>query len=254
MKIWISALLLVIAALILGGLGYIGYFGGRVITVRPATAAPRPEERGIAAVFLSGDMGNHVGMGPPVTRAIAAHGLPVVAINSLTYFRTRRTPAEAQALIRRAMARALALPGIRRVVLIGQSFGSDMLQSALPGLTADERAHVVMVGLTVPGATVDFKATPGGLWSPAATDIPAAATGRLLTWVPVTCIQGKDEPDSLCPSMTMPNVTRVALPGGHALQYDSALLSRTLIAAIDTATGKPATTLPKFQTSPTARP
>lgn len=250
MKIGISAVLLVIAVLILGGLGYIGYFGGPVMTVIPATAAPQPDERGIAAVFLSGDMGDHVGMGPPVTRAIAAHGLPVVAINSLTYFRTRRTPAQAQALIRQAMARALALPGMHRVVLIGQSFGSDMLQSALPGLTTEERARVVMIGLTVPGATVDYKATPGGLWSPAVTDIPAAATGRLLTWTPVICIQGKEETDSLCPSMTMPNVTRVALPGGHTLRYDSALLSRTLIAAID----KVAATLPKFQTSPTARP
>ncbi|MES2496542.1 MAG: AcvB/VirJ family lysyl-phosphatidylglycerol hydrolase [Pseudomonadota bacterium] len=50
--------------------------------------------------------------------------------------------------------------------------------------------------------------------------IPAAPAARGLSGAPVLCIQGIEEDDSLCPSMTMTNVTRVSLPRGHMLNFD----------------------------------
>lgn len=228
------------AASLSAGLGYIGYFGGELFTPVTPTGPIRVDERDLAVVFFSGDMGPHVGLGPSVVAALSAHGLRVTAVNSLVYFRIKRTPREARALVIAGIERTLVQTGAKHLILVGQSFGSDMLQQSLPGLPPALRARVAFVVLTVPGVTLDYQAFPGGLWSSA--DQPTALpTGRKLDWVPSLCIYGAAEPDSLCPYLTMPNVTRLALPGDHFLRRDPDPLARAIIAAID----RIAATLPK---------
>jgi type IV secretory pathway VirJ component len=230
-----------IAVVVLGtgaGLGYIGYFGGPVFSYQPATGRTARAERGLAVLFLSSDMGPHVGMGRSLVSRLSASGLPVVTINSLAYFRKRRTPAEARTLIEEGIGRALALPGTRRIVLVGQSFGADMLQAALAGMPRPFRSRILLVILVVPPDSTMFRASPGAIFDFGQRAVPAAPTAVQLTWAPVLCIRGMEEDDSLCPHMTMPNVTRVTLPGGHMLRFDgdrvyAAMLPRIRAAAAD---------------------
>jgi type IV secretory pathway VirJ component len=224
-----------LAALIAGLFAYIGYFGGPVIMPVPATASPAKAERGLAAVLLSGDMGPKIGMGHQLVERLAAGGIPVLAVNTLTYFRVRRTPAENEALIARVVQRALAMPGTRRIVLVGQSYGADMLQAGLPALPQTLRDKIVLVALIVPGATINYRASPSEIFSRAGTDTPALPTARLLDWVPVLCIHGAREAASLCPLLTTANVHTVTLPGGHPLRRDAARVYAVLDAAISEA-------------------
>jgi type IV secretory pathway VirJ component len=120
----------------IGLLAHLGYFGGDIFRLYPARGPSAAAERHVGVVFLSSDMGLNVGMGGQIADRIAADGLPVVGVNSLTYFRHQRTPGEATALIEDAMRRALARPGVDSLVLIGQSFGADMLQASFPDLPA----------------------------------------------------------------------------------------------------------------------
>lgn len=229
------ASLAVIVALLIGFMGYIGYFGGVVFVPVPATGRPAPAERGLVAVLLSGDMGFKIGMGPQVAARLAADGIPVIGINSLAYYRVRRSPAENEALIAEATRRALALPGARGVVLIGQSFGADMLQAGLPALPRELRDKVALVALIVPLDTIEYRASPAELFNLAPPDAPALSTARRLDWVPVLCVHGEEETDSLCPLLTMPNVRRVALPGGHPMRHDDHLVHAVLKQAIGAA-------------------
>ncbi len=60
-------MLLASLALVLGAIGYLGYigwFGGPVYRLVPAAGAAPTRERGVAAVFLSGDSGANTGMAP----------------------------------------------------------------------------------------------------------------------------------------------------------------------------------------------
>lgn len=228
---WLAAVLAAVA-LVLGGLGYLGYFGGPVFMLVPAAGERRAAVPHVAAVLLSGDAGFKVGMGPRIAARLAADGMPVVGVNSLTYFRTRRSPAENEALIDDAMHRALALPEIDTVVLIGQSFGADMLQAGLPRLPEAARRHVLLVALIVPGDTVDFRASPDELLNFEKADVPALPTARQLTWVPTLCIHGESESGSLCPLLRQPNVSRVTLPGGHMLNRDVDAVYAVLLRAI----------------------
>jgi len=213
-------------------LGYIGYFGGPVFKDFPATAHPAPDMAGLGAVLLSGDMGLQVGMGPKISTRLAAEGIPVVGINSLTFFKTERSPAENQALIISAMRHALTIKGVTHVVLIGQSFGADMLQAGLPAMPAAMRARVALVALVVPGDTLDFRASPSELFNLRRPDAYALPSASQLTWAPVLCIHGVEETDSLCPLLHLPNARIVGLPGGHFLNRDVGRVEQEVLRAI----------------------
>jgi len=183
----------VIAALLLSAstfFGYIGYFGGAVFSLNRASGEPIPAEKGLAVLFMSSDMGPHVGMGRVLVSRLAAGGLPVVSINSLAYFRKRRTPGDARALVIEGMRRALALPGTTRLVLVGQSFGADMLQTALAEMPPQIRGKILLIILIVPPDSTMFRASPAEMFDFGQEGVPAVPTARRLNWAPVLCIQG----------------------------------------------------------------
>lgn len=212
--------------------GHLGYFGGPVYRDLPATAAAPPALKGTVAVLMSGDLGFNIGMGPDVAKRLRADGIPVVGVNSLTAFRHTRTPEQVQALVTDAARHALAFAHADRLILIGQSFGADMLHVGLTALPSDLRARVRLVALVVPGATVQFRASPSDILTMHIATKDALPTARLLDWSPVLCIHGEKEADSLCPLLTGPRVQTVALPGGHALRRDAGAVHAVLIDAI----------------------
>lgn len=214
----LPALIVLLAAVLLA-LQWLGYLGGDPFsTYRPA--GYQPGHGAPVAIILSGDMGMNIGMGPGIATRLTRDGIPVVGVNSLTYFRKTRTPADATALIERAMARAHAIDPTARILLIGQSFGADMAHVGLAGLPAARRRAIAMVALVVPGATVEFRASPGEMFTFLMADADALPTARQLDWVPLLCVQGRQEPASLCPLLHQPNLHSVALPGGHPLHHD----------------------------------
>lgn len=211
-------------------LTWLGTFSPDPFTnVMPVAGAPH---RDVAAVVLSGDMGFRVGMSRQVASRLAAEGIAVVGVNSLSFFHTTRTPAEATGLIEAAMQRAQALGHVRRVVLIGQSFGADMLHVGLAGLPVMLRPQVAMVALVVPGATVAYRASPGEIFTFLLPEADARPTARRLGWAPLLCIHGMEEAASLCPLLRRPNLAVIALPGGHPLHHDVDALYRSIHAAM----------------------
>ena len=226
---WIAAL----TAGVVGFLTYIGYWGGAVFTPIPATGPPGTAKAGLAAVILSGDMGFAVGMGPKIADKLAADGIPVIGVNSLTFFRHARMPGEVKAMLADATQRALAFGHARQVILIGQSFGADMLHVGLTGLPPRLRERIRMVALVVPTETVFFQASPSEMFSWVDPDADARETAGQLTWVPTVCIRGREEQDSLCPHLHQRNVQQVVLPGGHPLHWDVDAVHAVLSAAID---------------------
>lgn len=224
---WILLAMSGLVAAILLGFAWLGYLGGDPFMVlRPAGYQARPGAP--VAIILSGDMGFRVGMGPRIAERLEKDGVPVIGINSLTYFRTTRTAAQATALIEDAIARALAINPAARIMLIGQSYGADMLHVGLANLPAEARRKIALVTLVVPGATVEYRASPSEILTFAMAEADALPTARQLDWTPLLCIQGVEEPASLCPLLHQPNLHSVALPGGHALSWDVDAVYRTL--------------------------
>jgi type IV secretory pathway VirJ component len=210
----------------------VGWFGGPVFTFVPARAEPAPAAREVAAVLFSGDMGFHIGMAGAVAAKLAETGIPVLGVNSLAYFRTERSPAEAARLIQAAMSEALRLSHRPRLLLIGQSYGADILPTGYAGVPAALRARVALVALVVPDETIVLQASPADLLPVPARSHDALPAAARLGETPTLCVFGEEQSDSLCARLRLPNLTRVALPGGHYLHRDSGAVARTLLAGL----------------------
>jgi type IV secretory pathway VirJ component len=187
----------------------------------------------LAAVYFSGDMGMRFGMGPYVADALAKAGVPVLGVSSSTAFGHHRSAEEVDAIVANAIRDTLKRTGADKIILMGQSFGADMVRVGMVSLPEDLRKRVVAVVLVVPGETAYFRADPTNIAYHGTPDADASSV-RQLTWVPITCIRGATETDSLCPLMLTPNVQRIVLPGGHFLRSDHDLLVRTIFSALGT--------------------
>jgi type IV secretory pathway VirJ component len=227
-----------IGAALLGLFAAVGWFGGPLFAFVPARAAPAPAVRGVAAVLLSGDMGFHIGMAGAVAAKLAAAGIPVVGVNSLTFFRTERSSAETARLVEAGIARALSLTHRPRILLIGQSYGADVLPTGYAGVPAPLRARVALLALVVPGETVALEASPAGVLPVSAPSRDALPAAERLGTTPALCVFGAEQRDSLCARLDLPNLTRTALPGGHYLHRDSGAVARALLAGLAREDGK----------------
>lgn len=212
-------------ALLLGAAGFLDRDPHRLF----AASGPRA---GVSALYFSGDMGLRFGMGPATSQALAAHGVSVLGVNSSVLFRTHKTRAETSATVAQAVRDGLRQAGSDRLVLIGQSFGADILQTGLVDLPANLRRHVRAVILVVPGRDVFFRADPTGFAYRGTPDSDGAEAVRALRWVPLTCIYGTEERDSACPAARGTGATVIAMPGGHFLHRDSAGLIGHVLAAV----------------------
>lgn len=225
------------AALLLA-LFYIGYIGnGALFDTLPAQATTRQHQPRVVALYLSGDMGFHAGLGPDVAERLTRQGIPVIAENSLHFFRTRRTPEEAGAMIADGLRRAIALDPGARLLLLGQSFGADVIAPSLPYVPTALRRRIAFIGLIVPGATRQWRASPSEIFSWGEPDEDAITAAQRLSWAPLLCIHGAKEAESLCPTLHQPNVTRLELPGGHPLHHDADAVSAALLQAIGRTVG-----------------
>lgn len=204
---------------VVGFIAYTGYFRRDPFVLSAIKKANAPIRNDIAVIFLSGDMGFDLGTSGVVMKRLMGDGIRVIGINSATFFRQRRTPAETAMLLADA-ANKLNLPKTARLTLIGQSYGADMLQAALPKVGAAMRARIKAVVLIAPTRTVYFQVSLRELLERLPPDADGIDTARLLTWVPTLCIHGVADKGSLCPQLVQLNVAQKPLPGGHLMHKD----------------------------------
>lgn len=237
-RLMAGLLIFFVIAIGLGGikLAYIGAFGGQLYYDLPAQKVRNPPPSDIAIILLSGDMGFKVGLGPRIAQGLADKGFAVTGVSSLVHFRKARKPAEITRYVEDAMAHATAATGARRYILVGQSFGSDMLHVGLDTLPPAWRRKIALVAMVVPTDTVYYHISPGETFEWETPDAMAIETARRLNWVPALCVQGHDETNSLCPMLHQPNVERVVLPGAHSLDHNDravvAILERKIRAVL----------------------
>lgn len=189
-------------------------------------------------VFFSGDTGlRSWSLGGRVARQLAGAGYAVTGVDTLVAFSERKTPRQTTELLARAMNAARARnPGVP-IVLMGQSFGSDILPIAIHGLPPTLRARISRIVLIVPGSHAYLRVSPGEIAGIAPADVDLAPLARRLPDVPITCIYGVRETDSLCPVFAHArNAAVIGMPGGHPLNRDSKAVFSVVSRALRTAT------------------
>jgi type IV secretory pathway VirJ component len=195
----------------------------------PATATTATND--LLAIMLSGD-GGWAGIDREVSLRLAARGIPVVGLNSLSYFWKARSPEELAQDLTRILSHYLPSWHRERVLLLGYSFGADVLPATIAAFPAAMRARVAGVGLMGLSRTASFEFHVSS-WlgrstgndqatAPALARLPA-----LLGTAPVVCLFGTEETDTGC--RASPGVAAVSRPGGHHLGGDFDQLANQLL-------------------------
>jgi type IV secretory pathway VirJ component len=182
------------------------------------------------ALLMSGD-GGWAGLDQDVAAALTAKGIPVVGLDSLRYYWTARTPEGLAADTDKLMRYYLAHYQKRRVLLIGYSQGADVLPFAVNRLPEDARAKIALVAIMGMSEHALFEFHVSSWISDDNSGPATLPEVNRISGVPVLCIYGADESDSLCPKLDPNKITVVKVKGGHHFDGDYAGLARTILAA-----------------------
>src|SRR5277367_6008034 len=182
------------------------------------------------AIIMSGD-GGWAGLDQDIAAALSAVGIPVVGLDSLRYYWTARTPDGLAADTDRIIRYYLDHFGKRRVLLIGYSQGADVLPFAVNRLPDATRSRIALAAVMGMSEHALFEFHLSG-WISDDNSGPATLPEiTRISGVPVLCIYGEDESDSLCPKLDPKRFNIVKLKGGHHFDGDYAGLARQILAA-----------------------
>ncbi len=200
---------------------------GVPLTEVPVTGGPdRPQ----LTVMFSGD-GGWALLDRAVTAELAKHGLPTIGWDSLSYFWKARQPDEVALDLERAVRYYLDAWKKNRIVLIGYSFGADVLPAVVNRLPQELRDRVDLIALLGPSdyASFEFNLTDWISNKPDATDQPVRPELEKLGGLKRLCIYGADETDATCPKLADLGVIVEKMPGDHHFDEDYPGVARRIL-------------------------
>jgi type IV secretory pathway VirJ component len=173
------------------------------------------------AVIITGDGGWGVtdrGIG----RSLAAKGIPVVGLNSLQYFWTRRTPEKTAADLERILQHYSVLWNRPRVVMIGYSFGADVLPFLLNRISRESLLKIEVVAFLGLSSTADFQfhLTDWLVSLKRATALPVRPELEKLRGKKILCFYGTEDKDALCGELDPGLAKSIAIQSGHRFGND----------------------------------
>jgi type IV secretory pathway VirJ component len=182
------------------------------------------------ALLITGD-GGWAGLDQELAARLAASGVPTVGLNSLKYFWSERTPDGTAADVARIMRHYLAAWNKERVILVGYSFGADVLPFVVNRLPSDLRARIASVSLLGVDASASFEVSVADWVGSSGRGAPTRPEVAALARVPVLCIYGAGEADSICPGLPAGALlAREQVGKGHHFSGEYATLADRILA------------------------
>ena len=184
------------------------------------------------AILYSGD-GGWRDLDRSLADVLAGKGMSVVGVDVLRYYWRRKSPDAAARDLARIIQHYQQSFGRKQVVLIGFSFGADVLPFLINRLPADVSADIRLITLLSPERATAFEVQPSGWFhqqgdatNPIEPELKRLSTKRL------QCVYGEDEAaDSLCTTGAALGHLIVAKSGGHHFDHDYGELADAIIAA-----------------------
>jgi type IV secretory pathway VirJ component len=190
-------------------------------------------QRDAFAILYSGD-GGWRDLDRSLADVLAAKGMSVVGVDVLRYYWKQKSPVLAASDLARIMRYYQKHWQKSHVVLIGFSFGADVLPFLVSRLPAELAADVSLLSLLSPERSTAFEVeTTGWLGVHNNAGMPIAPELRKLSGIHVQCIYGTDESaDSLCTTSAAAGATVLAKSGGHHFDHDYQELANEILAAV----------------------
>lgn len=204
----------------------------------PVTGGPK---RAQLAVLFSGD-GGWALLDRAVTAELAKNGLATVGWDSLSYFWKARQPEEVALDLERTLRHYLEAWTKERIVLIGYSFGADVLPATINRLAKDLRERIDLVALLglSERASFEFRLTHWISDEPDEGDQPVRPELEKLVSLKRFCLYGAEEPSTLCPQLTNLGVVVEQMPGDHHFDEDYPGVAQRILSQLPPLSSTPA--------------
>ena len=166
------------------------------------------------AIVLSGD-GGWADIDKDIGERLAKQGIAVVGFNSLKYFWEEKTPEESAADLERVVHHYLDAWNRKRIVLVGFSFGADVLPLLYERLHADLKERTALVALLAPSSRASFEISVGGWIGVEYHDGPELVPVINGLKVPVLCVEGTEDDEHPCREVVNPAMEVMTMTGDH---------------------------------------
>jgi type IV secretory pathway VirJ component len=152
----------------------------------------------------------------------------VIGVDALRYFWSKRSSEELAKDLARIIQHYRSAWAIERVVLVGYSFGADILPFAYNRLSRHEQGLVTLLSLLAPGRAADFEIKVSG-WLGAGSSadaVPILPEIAKIDTAKIQCIFGDEEAEeSLCTAQELLKTEIIKRSGGHHFDEDYTALA-----------------------------
>ena len=180
-------------------------------------------------LFTSGDGGfNRFSL--DLCNSIHLSGYSVTAIDAKSYFWKRKTPEQSALDIEMYLKKKLDGRQNQDLVLVGYSFGADVLPFIIQKLPPSLSSKIRSTILISPSTTTDFEIHLTDIFGYAAKrSMDVVAEINKLNDEKIITVFGDDENDFPVNRITIKKYTNIVLPGGHHYNGDTDVLTHTLL-------------------------
>ena len=195
-----------------------------------------PPTHDTLAIFYSGD-GGWRDIDQRIAARLNEQGVPVIGVDALRYFWSEKTPEVTAADLSAIISHYRRQLGVSRVVLIGYSFGANLLPKVHGLLPPADQQAVTLLSLLALSHQADFEIAVTG-W------LGAAGAGKhgnpvdhlaIIAADKIQCAYGLEEEDTACPQLAprvKDGLELIARPGGHHFDENYELIADRILARI----------------------
>ncbi len=200
----------------------------------PLTVLDATPTRDTMAIVYSGD-GGWRDIDKQVGDLLQQQGMPVVGVDSLRYFWSERQPQETADDLHRIIALYAKRWNVKHILLIGYSFGADILPKTYNLLPQGDRDRIVQLSLMAVSHQVDYKISVLGWLGATGSDGAGDPKDDIAKIDPslVQCIYGTEDEDDVCPTLKGTGVEVLPIEGGHHFDENYPALVKRLLDGFD---------------------
>lgn len=185
----------------------------------------------VMAIIYSGD-GGWRDIDQQLGAYLKEEGIPVVGVDALRYFWNEKTPKQTTADLSRIIATYRQRWHVDNVLLIGYSFGANILPATYRFLPDADKQTVSLISLLALSHQADFEIdvtgwlgfVGAGRYGDPVDDLKKIEPAK------IQCIYGLKEKDSACPDLKdIAGVEVLAREGGHHFDGDYRALNRLIV-------------------------
>ncbi|WP_037081230.1 virulence factor family protein [Neorhizobium vignae] len=187
------------------------------------------------AVIFSGD-GGWRDLDSEVGGYLQSQGIPTIGLDSLRYFWSERSPQATADDLAKIIEYYRRQWGVQNVLLVGYSFGADVLPATYNLLPVEDRARVKQITLLGLSHEVDYEISVTG-WLGVAGDGKGGDPMTDIVKIDpklIQCVYGTDEDDDPCPTLKDKGVEVVPIEGGHHFDENYQALGKRIRDSLQT--------------------